>query len=87
MHNTAQTTLISNGKNISEVFVFPPLALLLAPGVPRLSSTSGYATDNIIFGISVPDYPRTTVETTYLRNFIICLLFSRKQQQKLIICC
>ena len=24
MHNTAQTTLISNGKNVSEVWEFPP---------------------------------------------------------------
>ena len=24
------------------------------------------------------DYPRTTVETTFIRNIIICLLFSRK---------
>ena len=28
-----------------------------------------YVVDNIIFGISVPDYPCITVETTFLRQF------------------
>ena len=35
--------------------------------------------DNIIFGISVPDYPSRNVETTCLGEFCICLHFSRKQ--------
>ena len=46
-----------------------------------------HSVDNIVFGISESDYPRITVETTFLLNFTICLLFSRKQQQKLIIYC
>ena len=40
-----------------------------------------YVVDNIIFGISVPDYPSRNVETTFWDNSEICLLFSRKQQQ------
>ena len=44
-----------------------------------------HVVDNIIFGVSVLDYPSRTVETTFLHNSEICLLFSRKQQQIFII--
>ena len=46
-----------------------------------------YSDLSIIFGINVPVYPSRTVETTFLAQFLICLLFSRKQQQIFIICC
>ena len=46
-----------------------------------------HVVDNIIFGISVPDYPRISVEITFLGKIIMCLLFSRKQQHRLITCC
>ena len=32
-------------------------------------------------------YQLITIEPRFYKNVIICLLFSRKQQQKLIICC
>ena len=43
-----------------------------------------YVDDSIIFRINVPDYTRTTVETTFIRKLLICLLFSRKQRQNLL---
>ena len=45
-----------------------------------------YVVDNNIFGISIPDFPSSNVETTFLRQFCICLHFCRKQQQIFIIC-
>ena len=46
-----------------------------------------YVVDNIIFVISVPDYPNKTLKPRFWYNSEICLLFSRKQQQIFIICC
>ena len=37
-----------------------------------------HVVDIIKFGISVPDYPSSNVETTFLGQFCICLHFSRK---------
>ena len=43
-----------------------------------------HGVDNIIFGISMPDYPSKTVERKSLRLFcnfgLFCLLYSYKQQ-------
>ena len=47
------------------------------------NKTKLYVVVNIIFGVTVPDYPRTT---TFLRK-LICLLFSCRQKQNNIICC
>ena len=47
---------------------------------------SSLVVDIIKFGISVPDYPSSNVETTLLGQFCICLNFSRKQRT-FIICC
>ena len=38
-------------------------------------------------GICISNYSNRTVETTFLGQSWICLLFSRKQQQIFIICC
>ena len=46
-----------------------------------------YIVDNTIFGISVPDYPNRTVETTLLAQFWTLFTFYRKQQQIFIIWC
>ena len=46
-----------------------------------------HVVDIIKIGISVPDYPSSNVEITFLVQFCICLHLSGKQQQIFIICC
>ena len=43
-----------------------------------------HVVDNIIFGVSVPDYPSRTVETTFLAQFWNLFTFNPKQQQTFI---
>ena len=51
------------------------------------NKNSYYVLKILIFRIGLPDYLMTIFENTFLCKLFICLLFSRKEQQKVGICC
>ena len=51
------------------------------------NKNSYYVVKVLIFMIGLPDYSMTTVQITFPRKLKVCLLFSRKQREKMRIYC